>query len=91
MFLLVAFGVPRAQVLACAVKPIREVSSMASAAMPCMVGRAHSTGIAMVKFHAGLDDWCVDALLISVRFENGDLVLSRLAASHCLPTIGNMS
>ena len=30
----------------------------------CMVGRAHSTGIAMMKFPAGLDDECVDALLI---------------------------
>ena len=26
--------------------------------------RAHSTGITMIKFPAGLDDECVDALLI---------------------------
>ena len=31
-----------------------KVSSVA--AMPCMVGRANSTGIAMMKFPAGLDD-----------------------------------
>ena len=28
-----------------------------------MVGRAHLTGIAMMKLPAGLDDECVDALL----------------------------
>ena len=34
------------------------------AAMPCMVGRAHLTVIAMMKLLPGLDDECVDALLI---------------------------
>ena len=34
------------------------------AAMPFMVCRAHSTGIVMMKFLAGLDDESVDALLI---------------------------
>ena len=32
--------------------------------MPCMVGRHHLTGLAMMKLNAGLDDECVDALLI---------------------------
>ena len=34
------------------------------AAMPGMVGVAHLTGIAMMTLPAGLDDECVDALLI---------------------------
>ena len=34
------------------------------AAMFCMVGRHHSTGVAMMKFPAGLNDECADALLI---------------------------
>ena len=62
MCLLVAFGVPRSQALASAVKPFRDVSSVA--AMPCMAGHARSTGIAMMKLPAGPDDECVDALLI---------------------------
>ena len=65
MFLLVAFGVPRSLSLASAVR--RQYSRYPQwqvAAMPCMVGRVHSTGVAMMKFPAGLDDECVDALLI---------------------------
>ena len=65
MFLLVAFSASRSQALASAVKPIREVHPQSQvAAMSCTVGRAHSTGISMMKFPAGLDDECVDALLI---------------------------
>ena len=80
MFLLVAFGAPRSQALASAQWQV--------AAMPCMVGRAHSTGIAMMTFPAGLDDECVGALLILFA---ANLILSRLVACHYLTTIGNMS
>ena len=46
------------QVLASTLKPIREVSSVASVAV------LQLTGVAMMKLHAGLDDGCVDALPI---------------------------
>ena len=32
--------------------------------MPCVVGRANLTDVAMMKLPAGLDDECVDTLLI---------------------------
>ena len=84
-----ALHVPRP--LASAVKPIREVSSVASGSDVLQVGRAHSTGITMMKLPAGLDDECVDALLILFAASNANLFLSRLVACHYLPTTENMS
>ena len=39
-------------------------SGCVSLALPCMVGCAKLTGISMMKLSVGLDDECVDALLI---------------------------
>ena len=50
--------------LASAMKPIREVSSVASGSNALHGWPCPLTGIATMKLPAGLDDACVDALLI---------------------------
>ena len=59
--------------------------------MPCMVGRAHLTGVAMMKLTAAWMMSVCRCVADSVRCENGNLILSRLVACHYLPTVGNKS
>ena len=63
VFLLVAFGAPRSQ----APGVCREANTrgiLSGKWQQCFAWRACSTGVAMMKFPAGLDDECADALLI---------------------------
>ena len=84
MCLLVVFGVPRSQVLASALKPVREVSSVASGSHALYGWQAGPLiGIATIKLPAGLEDESVDALLIPFSakmkigfFKTGGLSLS---------------
>ena len=64
IFLLIAFGVPRSQALASAVKPKREVSSVASGSNALHGWPCPFDWYCDDKIPAGLDDECVDALLI---------------------------
>ena len=79
------------QSLASALKPIREVSSVTSSSHALHGLQAGPlTGIAKMKLPAGLDDECVDALLILIAAKR-HIFSSRLVACHYLPTVGNNS